>query len=147
MQKQGIELEDNEQTKDFSVTPITLNFFKPRIRTSSSCRVIVRLPSVEPDVKILKIREKPLRPSSAPRVSRKSGVGVKNDEGKKWEKNGKCRNWLDSYKGFNSVFGIHIQNAIPLPDLRVMEFKRASLRLRKLKRVAVKNNKENSLNN
>ena len=147
-----------ELSKDFSVTPTLVNLVRPRrIMTSSSCRVIVRLPSVEPEEKIFTIKKKPLRPSSAPRVSSRSG-GLKakeekeeekgiDVEKKKMKKRNKGKFGLCSFKDIDSVFGLHVHNATPLPDLRVMEYKRASLRLRKLKRVAVRNDKENSLIN
>ena len=143
-----------ELSKDFSVTPTLVNLVRPRrIMTSSSCRVIVRLPSVEPEEKIFTIKKKPLRPSSAPRVSSRSGgLKVKEEKGidvekKKMKKRNKGKFGLCSFKDIDSVFGLHVQNATPLPDPRVMEYKRASLRLRKLKRVAVRNDKENSLIN
>lgn len=162
MQKQLDEHKSHVKLSDNTLFNASNKYLKPLIKTSSSCRVIVRIPSVEPEEKNFeKIFDdkKPLRPSSAPRPMRNfvgpspSVVKVhKKNAAIKKPKNEKLENWLLIYQKYltqsnETVIMFQTHNNKPLPNPQINEHKRAALRLRKLKRVNVRNNKENDLNN
>lgn len=164
MQKLLSEQKSFEKISDYALMSVNNQFVKPLIKTSSSCRVIVRIPSVEPEEKNFeKIFEdkKPLRPSSAPRPQRnlvgcnQSFVNVnvrKKSVVAKRPKNEKLEDWLFIYQKYltqtqGTFVRFQMHNDKPLPNPQINEHKRAALRLRKLKRVNVRNNKENNFNN
>jgi len=133
-----------------------------RLRTSTSCRVSIRIPTVESERKETKIVQNqnfPLRARSASRVAKRKLLSVTpnlfqiqvNDKG--------CENRSGSRRiGFRSVkcgldkylnepieniLSTHLSNFPLLPDPSILEHRRAALRLRKIKQIPLRNGKEN----
>lgn len=135
------------------VTPKSACLNRPRLRSSSSCRVNIKLPSVETEEKTKQIIEKfPLRSTSASSKRTRKPMLLSNHlfeidvqeklkEVKSVKRKVSVRFIRPAYEKFLNDSVANIQNVIanvvlPLPDPHLLEHKRATLRLRKLKRVS-----------
>jgi hypothetical protein len=152
----------HEKHKELLNTPKAAVYSESRLRSSKSCKMSIRIPTVESDKKEKKIVQNqnfPLRAKSASRVVGRKPLSVTpnliqiqvNEKG--------CENRSASRKtGFRSVkcgydkyFNEPIENILStqlsnfplLPNPNILEHKRAVLRLRKLKLIPVKHGKEN----
>lgn len=130
------------------------------LRGSKSCKVSIRLPTVETEKKS-EIQKPvfPLRTNSAGRVVRKKPLSItpnllqiqiseKVHENKVVNKRSGLRSVKCAYdklfcEPMEFILNSHLPNLAPLPDPHILEHKRALLRLRKLKMVPVKHGKEN----
>ena len=149
----------DDRLTGLAITPKSACLNRPRLRSSSSCRVNVKLPSVETEEKTKHIIEKfPLRSTSvlSKRVRKplllsnhlfEIDMQEKSKEAKSVKRKVSVRFIRPAYERFLDDSVANIQNFIanvvlPLPDPHLLEHKRATLRLRKLKRV-VSSCKEN----
>jgi hypothetical protein len=144
------------------ITPKSACLNRAKLRTSASCRVNIKLPSVEIEEKTQKeVAKFPLRSISASgkRVRRQVAITghlfevdfkEKTPENKFVTKKVSFRFIRPAYEKFldesvANVANIKANIVLPLPDPYILEHKRATLRLRKLKRVVKSNCKENIL--
>jgi hypothetical protein len=149
-----------EKFSDFVITPVSHLTNQSQTRPSSCCRISVRIPSVEPEESKKKSLQKfPLRSSSVPKIHERPTIHltpsvsqVKITERQEIQKNfvKSYKNCLKAYQKYlsepiDTVLASQVKNMAPLPDPHIKEHKRAALRLRKLKRVMIKCDKENNL--
>ena len=138
------------------VTPVSSILNANRSRPSSCCRISVRIPSVEPEEKKSKhLQRFPLRSSSVPKICEKPVINLTPSvsQAKLIDKHENTKNIKNSFIAYekylnlpiDSVLASQIHNMTPLPDPHIKEHKRAAMRLRKLKRITFKSEKENDI--
>lgn len=158
--KIGIETSFCDRGKEMLVLPRTCYSSEAVLRGSKSCKVSIRLPTVENEKKSeIQKQVFPLRTNSAGRIVKKKPLSItpnllqmqineKVHENKVVSKRSGLRSVKCAYDKLSCepiefILNSHLPTLAPLPDPHILEHRRAALRLRKLKMVPVKHGKEN----